>query len=70
MPTNPPSNQATPTLMGSPGHPPANWVTSLVAAGRTMTQLKLIPTAPSTATVQAMFDPSFAQFVAAGKCPK
>jgi ABC-type nitrate/sulfonate/bicarbonate transport system substrate-binding protein len=70
MPTNPASNQATPDLMGTAGQPPAKWVTQLVAAGRTMTQLKLIPTAPSTAKIQSMFDPQFAQFIAAGKCPK
>lgn len=70
MPTNPSSNQYTPNLMGTTGQPPANWVSQIVAAGRTMTQLKLIPTAPTTAKIQSMFDPQFAQFVAAGKCPK
>lgn len=70
MPTNPPSNQATPGFMGTPGQPPTTWVTALTDAGRAMAQLALLPSAPSAATFQSMFDPQFAQYVAAGKCPK
>jgi taurine transport system substrate-binding protein len=70
MPTNPPSNQAVPGLMGTPGNPPAKWVKEITDAGRTMVGLKLIPTAPDATTVRSMFDARFAQYVAEGKCSK
>jgi ABC-type nitrate/sulfonate/bicarbonate transport system substrate-binding protein len=70
MPTNPPSDQTTADLMGTPGQPPATQVSQIVAAGQTMAKLNLIPNAPATSTVQAMFDPQFAQYIAAGKCAK
>jgi ABC-type nitrate/sulfonate/bicarbonate transport system substrate-binding protein len=70
MPTNPPSDQTAANLMGTPGQPPANQVSQIVTAGQTMVKLGLIPKAPTAATVRAMFDPEFAQYISAGKCAK
>ena len=70
MPTNPPSNQTAADVMGTAGHPPAGQVSQIVEAGQTMTKLGLIPNAPSASTVRSMFDPQFAEYIAAGKCAK
>jgi ABC-type nitrate/sulfonate/bicarbonate transport system substrate-binding protein len=70
MPTNPPSDQTAAEVMGTTGHPPAGQVSQIVDAGQTMAKLGVIPKAPDASSVRSMFDPQFAEYIAAGKCPK